>query len=173
VEEEEMSIGAYCVHKVVTAQPEDTAVTAAQRMAQHDVEALVVTADQKPVGIVTDRDLLTQVLATGGDPQTITLRTVMTRSLLCVSEATSLEEAVALMRTSRRRWLVIMSAAGNLVGLFTEAVALMRTYHIRRLVIVNEVGNLMGVVTPDDLLELVGEHRGTLASLMREDRQGH
>ena len=44
---------------------------------------------------------------------------------------------------------------------------------LSRLVIVNEVGNLMGVVTPDDLLELVGEHRGTLASLMREDRQGH
>lgn len=100
-----MSIGAYCVHKVVTAQPEDTAAAAAQCMAQHDVGALVLTEDEKSVGIVTDRDLVLRVLAKGDDPQNVALRMVMTTSLVCVTEDTSLEEAVARMRTSHIRRL--------------------------------------------------------------------
>jgi CBS domain-containing protein len=133
-----MSVGEYCVHKVVTAHPEETVQTAAQHMVQREVGALVITEGTTPVGIVTDRDLVIRVLAAGDDPQTITLRTVMTPRLVCVSEATSLEEAVARMRTS----------------------------HIRRLVVVNQAGELVGIFTLDDLLELVGEYQETLVGLM-------
>ena len=133
-----MSVSEYCVRKVVTARPEETVRTAAQRMARHEVGALVITEDTKPVGIVTDRDLVLRVLAKGDDPQTVALRTVMTTSLVCVPETTALEEAAARMRT----------------------------YHIRRLVVVNAAGELVGIFALDDMLELVGEYQETLVNLM-------
>jgi CBS domain-containing protein len=138
VKDNTMSVREYCVRKVVTAHPEETVQTAARRIAQCEVGALVVTEGTTPVGIVTDRDLVIRVLAAGDDPQTITLRTVMTPHLVCVSEDASLEEAVALMRTS----------------------------HIRRLVVVNQARELAGIFTLDDLLELVGEYQETLVRLM-------
>jgi len=134
-----MSVGEYCVRKVVTAGPEDTVHTAAQRMAQHEVGALVITEGRKPVGIVTDRDLVMRVLVQGDNPQMVALRTVMTNNLVCVSEHAALEEAVSRLRT----------------------------YHLRRLVVVNEAGELVGVFTLDDLLKLMGEYQETLANWMR------
>ena len=101
--------------KVVTAHPEETVQMAAQYMAQQEVGALVITEGTTPVGIVTDRDLVTRLLATDDDAHIVTLSAVMTSNPVCVSEATSLEDAVARMRT----------------------------YHIRRLVVVNEAGELM------------------------------
>jgi CBS domain-containing protein len=134
-----MSVGEYCVRKVVTAHPDETVQMAAQHMAQQEVGALVITEGPTPVGIVTDRDLVIRVLAPGNDPQCVTLHTVMTPCPVCVSESTALEEAVARMRT----------------------------YHIRRLVVVNQAGELVDIFSLDDLLELVGEYQETLVGLMR------
>ena len=134
-----MSVGEYCVRKVVTAHPEETVQMAAQYMAQQEVGALVITEGTTPVGIVTDRDLVTRLLVTDDDAHIVTLSAVMTPHPVCVSEATSLEEAVARMRT----------------------------YHIRRLVVVNEAGELVGIFSLDDLLELVGAYQETLVGCMR------
>lgn len=133
-----MSVGEYCVRQVVTAHPDETVQTAAQYMAQRQVGALVITEGTTPVGIVTDRDLVIRVLATGDDPRSMTLRTVMTPRPVCVSESTALEEAVARMRAS----------------------------HIRRLVVVNQAGEVAGIFSFDDLLELVGAYQETLVGLM-------
>lgn len=138
-EDNGMSVSAYCIHHVVTARPEETVRMAAQRMAQQEVGSLVVTAGKRPVGVVTDRDLVTRVLAKGDDPQAVALGTVMTTNLVCVAEDASLEEAVARMRTS----------------------------HIRRLVVVNDAGELVGLFALDDLLALLGEYEAALTTLMR------
>jgi CBS domain-containing protein len=73
------------------------------------------------------------------DPQTVTLSTVMTPCLVCIPETASLAEAAARMRT----------------------------YHIRRLVVVNAAGALLGLLALDDLLERVGEYQETLVHPMR------
>ena len=134
-----MSVSAYCVRHVVTARPEETVCMAAQRMVQQDVGALVLMEGKRPVGMVTDRDLVTRVLATGNDPHTVALGTVMTTSLVCVSEDAALEEAVTRMCTA----------------------------HIRRLVVVNDAGELVGLFALDDLLALLGEYEAAMTTLLR------
>jgi len=84
---------------VVTACPEETVLTAAQRMAHQEVGALVIPENSTPGSIITDRDLVLRVMAQGHDPQTVTPRTVMTPSLVWIPETATLQEAGASMRT--------------------------------------------------------------------------
>jgi CBS domain-containing protein len=134
-----MTVGKACTRSVVTAHPEETAQAVAQRMAQHDVGMLVVVEGNRPIGIITDRDLIIRVMAKALLAQEATVRVAMTRNPVCVSEHTALEEAIALMRG----------------------------YHIRRLIVVNEKKELVGVLALDDLLLLLGEEQHALAGFMR------
>lgn len=134
-----MSVGKVCVRTVVTARPEESVTAVAKRMHQYNVGALVVVEDNKPVGIVTDRDLVVRVLATEGMPGERAVRTVMSSNLVCVSEHTPLEDALNRMRG----------------------------YQIRRLVVVNEARELVGIFTLDDMLELLGEEQTAIADLLR------
>ena len=134
-----MTVGKACTRSVVTAHPEETVQAVAQRMAQDDVGTLVVVEGNRPVGIITDRDLVIRVMAKELLPQEAAVRVAMTRNPVCVSEHTALEEAIALMRG----------------------------YHIRRLIMVNETKELVGVLALDDLLLLLGEEQHALAGFMR------
>ena len=67
-----MSIRKISSEVVATASPQETIRVAAQRMAENDVGSLVVveaTNGGKPLGILTDRDLVTRCLAAGLDPE--------------------------------------------------------------------------------------------------------
>jgi CBS domain-containing protein len=137
-----MSVGKVCARTVVTARPEESVTAVAKRMQQYNVGALVVVEDNKPVGIVTDRDLVVRVLAMEGTPSDLAVRTVMSNNLACVSEHTPLEDALNRMRG----------------------------YQIRRLVVVNEARGLVGIFTLDDMLELLGEEQTAIAGLLRSIR---
>jgi len=134
-----MTVGKACTRIVVTAYPEETVQEVAKRMAQYDVGTLIVIEAHKPVGIITDRDLVLRVMAKELRPQALTVRAVMTGHPVCVSEHTALEEAIALMRG----------------------------YHVRRLIVVNAKKELVGVLALDDLLLRLGEEQQAVAGLMR------
>ena len=53
-----MTVGKACTRIVVTTYPEETVQEVAKRMAQYDVGTLIVIEAHKPVGIITDRDLI-------------------------------------------------------------------------------------------------------------------
>ena len=59
-----MTVGKACTRSVVTAHPEETVQEVAQRMAQYDVGTLIVIEAKRPVGIITDRDLVLRVIST-------------------------------------------------------------------------------------------------------------
>jgi CBS domain-containing protein len=89
-------------------------------MLQRTVGALVILdADRRPVGIVTDRDLTTRVIARSRDPFTTSLAEVMTRYPKTVSENTSIETALALMRSGAFRRLPVVDREERLAGLVT------------------------------------------------------
>lgn len=134
-----MSVGKICVRTVVTAQPEETIDTAAKRMARYSVGTLVVVEERRPVGIITDRDLVVRVLAQERSPTVLTVGTVMSGNLVCVQEETPLEDALRLMRGHQLRRLVVVSPMQELVGLFAL----------------------------DDMLELLEEEQQAIADLMR------
>ena len=134
-----MTVGKTCIRRVVTAHPEETVQEVAQRMAQYDVGTLIVVEVKRPVGIITDRDLVLRVMAKELRPQEATVRAAMIRNPVCVGEHMALEEAIALMRG----------------------------YHVRRLVVVDEHKELIGVLALDDLLLLLCEEQHAIAGFMR------
>jgi CBS domain-containing protein len=111
-------IGRICTRDVDTAQPNETVHAIAQRMHQRAVGSLVVVNEaNEPVGIVTDRDLVSRVLAREGNPMEIVVRSVMTADPKTVSDSTAVESALALMRSGSFRRLPVVDQNHKLIGL--------------------------------------------------------
>lgn len=86
-----MSVGRFCTHQVMTVHPATTVRTAAERMAAENVGALVVLEGHKPVGILTDRDVVVRAIAQGYTPEATEVRAVMTSNSMCITEDAPLE----------------------------------------------------------------------------------
>lgn len=115
-----MSVGQICVREVDTATPEETAAVAAKRMHQRAVGTLVVVnGEGQVVGMVTDRDLVSRVLAKGLCPSDITVRQCMTVGPRTAFEQTPIESALLTMRTGRFRRIPVVDSGHKLVGLVT------------------------------------------------------
>lgn len=115
-----MSAGRICTREVDVVEPQESAWQAAQRMQQRAVGTLLVlNAAQKPIGILTDRDLMERVLAAGRDPLSTTVDAVMTRNPTTISEDASIESALSLMRSGRFRRLPVVDHEHKAVGLLS------------------------------------------------------
>jgi CBS domain-containing protein len=77
-------------------------------------------------GIVTERDLMTRVLAKALNPEKTTVADVMTRSPFCVGPETLVSDAVLIMIERGFRHLPIVSATGKIMGVFSVRDALPR-----------------------------------------------
>jgi CBS domain-containing protein len=103
---------------VLIASPEESVREAAQRMAESQVGSVVVVDPQRrPTGIVTDRDITIRCVAPGRDPDTTPVSAVMTAPLVKVHESTPIEDALGAMVGGGVRRLVVLDAAGGLVGI--------------------------------------------------------
>ncbi len=78
------------------------------------------------LGIVTERDLMTRVLAKGLDPETTPVRAVMTPSPICVPPETRVSDAVLIMIERGFRHLPIVGPAAKVLGVFSVRDALPR-----------------------------------------------
>jgi CBS domain-containing protein len=124
------------------AEAGESAFQAAERMRQRTVGALVVLdAHGRPIGIVTDRDLTTRVIAGCRDPATTTVAEIMTHKPKTVSEETAIELALSLMKS----------------GSF------------RRLAVVDRDDRLVGLVALDDVLMLLCEEFAAIGSLLKRE----
>lgn len=137
-----MTIGRICSREVDLAEPRECAQVAAARMNARNVGSLIVINELgKPVGIVTDRDLAIKVLAQGLDPFRTLVGDVMSCCPHAVEEETSIEAAIAMMRS----------------GPF------------RRLPVVNADGRLVGVLSVDDILEILSDEFSQIGLLLRRE----
>lgn len=113
-----MSVGRICTRYVDLADADESVLAAAQRMAERKVGTLIILDGAKhPVGLLTDRDLVLRVLAEGKDPLATQVGAVMTKAPVTVSEATPIEQALALMRSGSFRRLPVVARDGALLGL--------------------------------------------------------
>ena len=87
---------------------------------------LVMEPPDKMLGIVTERDLTTRVLARALDPKQTTLAQIMTPNPLCVSPQTKVSDAVLLMIERGFRHLPIIGADRKVMGVFSVRDALPR-----------------------------------------------
>lgn len=141
-----MPIGEICNREVVVSFPKESAVEAAKLMRQYHVGDLVIVEEgngkRVPVGIVTDRDLVVEVMAKEIDPAQFTVGDLMSRELLTAREED---------------------------GIF-ETIQRMRIHGVRRLPVVDKTGALMGIVSIDDLFSLLAEEMTELARLTSREQ---
>jgi CBS domain-containing protein len=87
---------------------------------------LIIDASGEMLGILTERDLMTRVLAKALDPKTTPVSDVMTRNPHCVSPDTTVSQAVLIMIERGFRHLPVVGADGSILGIFSARDALPR-----------------------------------------------
>jgi len=137
-----MPIGDVCIRDVVVASRETTAREAARLMSENHVGNIVVIEDiggrRVPVGIVTDRDIVRNVVAEALDASLFTLGDLAARDLVTVREDQ---------------------------GVF-ECMQQMRINGIRRMPVLDLKGGLVGIISLDDLIQLLAEEMSELAKVI-------
>ena len=142
-----MPIGEFCNREVVFATRETSIPEAAQLMRKFHVGDLVVVdeVDRKrvPVGIVTDRDIVIEIVSQSLDLNEFSVGDIMSPQLISVQEKE---------------------------GVF-ETIRLMRAKGIRRIPVVNQEGGLEGIVSADDILDLLAEEMTELARVVPREQE--
>ena len=97
-----MTLKTICNREVLIAQKYDTLVEAAKLMREYQVGSIVVVEEQNgvryPVGLVTDRDLVIEVIAKEVDINSVTLGDVMYRDIILGKENDDVNETIKIMR---------------------------------------------------------------------------
>src|SRR5579862_992855 len=84
-------------HGAVVARLDESALVAARRMRDFRVGSVIVIRDGRPIGILTDRDLVIRVIAAGLDPARTTLSDIVTYDATTISRDAEIETAARLM----------------------------------------------------------------------------
>jgi CBS domain-containing protein len=95
-------------------------VEAARLMRERDIGSLPITDDEKLVGMITDRDITTRVVAEAADPKLTSVGDVYSRDLISVEPDEDLDEALRLMARHQVRRLPVVEN-GRLVGVVAQA----------------------------------------------------
>ena len=106
------------VDEVVTVETDATVQEAVEIMNKHEIGCLIVVLKGKPVGIITERDMLTRVLAKSIDPEKIKVSDIMSAPLIVGKPAMEVENAVRLMFKTKIKKLPVVQG-GQLIGLVT------------------------------------------------------
>ena len=146
-----MNVGRVCKHQAVTVTPRTDLVAAAKLMREKHVGFLVVVEPEsgavygRPVGVVTDRDIVISVVAKGADPKQLIVGDIMNQGPATVDEGESLDLALQTMRRMGVRRLPVVGARGMLTGILSldDVVD----------VLAREIGEVSGAVQNEQRIE--------------------
>jgi len=140
-----MTAGEYCNREVVITGQDVSVTEAAMLMKQHHVGDLVVVEKQGektlPIGIITDRDIVIEVIAKKADPDSLIIKDIMSTGLITVEEKEALLDTLTLMQNQG----------------------------IRRIIVVDAQGSLQGLLSADDAIELIAEAINNLTKLVKRE----
>ena len=136
-----------CTREVVVATRDTTVAAAAKLMRHHHVGTIVVCdrlngGKRTPVGIVTDRDIVVEVVAPELHAGTITVGDIMGQALITARETEGVLQVLEIMRYKG----------------------------VRRLPIVRDDGHLVGIVSIDDLLGTLAEELSDIAKIVAREQ---
>lgn len=115
------------IRSVMTANPatcgrDATLQEVAQLMKQNDCGQIPVVDDgNKPVGVITDRDIAVRAVAQGTDTRSATAADYMTAPVATVRENSSIDECYQLMEQNQIRRVVVVDQQGNVAGIVAQA----------------------------------------------------
>ena len=141
-----MPIGEICTREVVIVEKSTSIQEAAKLMRQFHVGDLVIVESrdghQVPIEILTDRDIVIELIAQDVDLEKVTVGDVMSFDLLTIPENQGIWETLDFMRNKG----------------------------VRRTPVVDKQGALIGIISVDDLLELLADELNILAGLIRREQ---
>src|ERR687889_1371264 len=108
------------VASVVSLEPGTSVVDAAKRMIQQEKGPLPIVEGERPIGIVTDRDIIAHVVAEGRDPTKMTVEDIASQELVTIGPEQDINEARRLMDQHELDRILVVED-GRLVGIISEA----------------------------------------------------
>jgi CBS domain-containing protein len=142
-----MSVGEFCNREVVVADKSTSLVVIAQLMREHHVGCIVITESQgevkEPIGIITDRDIVLEIVAPQLDLEAVAVGDVMSGELLLAREVDGL-------------W---------------ETLKRMRSRGVRRVPVINDENVLVGILTVDDILEILANEFSEVITVLNKERR--
>ena len=140
-----MSAGEYCNRDVIVVEKTESVRDAINLMRNEHVGDVVVIEKQGeqtvPIGILTDRDIVVEILAREVELDSVSVGDVMSYELVTVTEETKLIDAIKVMRNNG----------------------------VRRVPVVNDCGGLEGILSSDDILELLAEQLTDIVALVARE----
>ena len=142
-----MPVGEICNRTVVIAERGNSIEQAAGLMREHHVGDVVVVDERNsrriPVGVLTDRDIVVEVLAKGIDPRAVSVGDIMSLDLVTASEGDD----------------------------FVDTIEAMRAKRVRRVPVVGQNGGLVGILAADDMIDPLAETLTDIAKLVHRERK--
>ena len=141
-----MKLKDLCILDVASCKREATVAEAARLMRQCHTGDLIVVDEtdggREPVGIITDRDIVMQVVAQGRDPNHTVVADVMAAPLVVAGTSEDTDTAIERMRS----------------------------HGVRRLPVINDAGEIAGILTLDDFQRYFAEQSATLAAVVTKEQ---
>ena len=142
-----MLLSNFCILDVACCTARTTVLEAAHLMRKKHTGDLVVVEDdeerKEPLGIITDRDIVVEVLAKGLDPATTLVSSVIRTPVVIAHED---EDS-------------------------TQALERMRVHGVRRIPVVGSRGKLIGIVTVDDMVRRLALEASVLTEIVSRERR--
>lgn len=105
--------------KVRVVRPDSSAKEVVATMNKFDIGSIVVVQGERPVGIITERDVLKRIVEPCLAPETLTARQIMTSPVVTIDENVSINEAAKLMAKKGIKRLLVTRDNDKLVGIIT------------------------------------------------------
>lgn len=141
-----MNCAELCTRDVAIATERDSVADIAKRMRELHVGSVVIVRDEAgqrmPVGLITDRDIVVELVAKGVSAETCMAGDIMNRKLVTIAENASVWDALTRMREEG----------------------------VRRLPVVSNRSALVGILTADDLVEFIRDQVGQLTGLIHREQ---
>lgn len=142
-----MTTGKFCTRDTIVASEDATIVEVAKLMREHHIGDVLIVREEDgqkiPSGILTDRDLVIEILAQELSPDDVSAGDIMSYELVTAYEDDSLWDTLQRMRTKG----------------------------VRRIPVLNARGGLVGILALDDILELLSDELAALAKTVGRGRQ--
>jgi CBS domain-containing protein len=139
-----MSLESLCRREIVCVDVKTKVLEATEMMEEMNVGSVIVIQNDRPVGIVTDRDVVLRVVNKKLDPAECSVGDIMSLEVVTLKQSTGLYDALEQIKESGSS--------------------------VRRFPIVDENGTIKGIITLDDVIYLLGKEMSDVATIIESER---
>ena len=139
-----MSLESLCRREIACVDVRSKVIEASKLMEDMNVGSIVVVQNDRPVGIITDRDIVIRVVNKGLDAEKCPVAEIMSLDLVTLNQKTGLFDALEQIKES----------GGG----------------VRRYPIVDENGSVKGIITLDDVVYLLGKEMSDVSAIIETER---